>query len=160
MSSRHGKFGFLDVLGHYSAAEADRIPAVAERAPVGIIETEESATGSCSAAVAPKRTRADHAMVPAAAAAPAATIIKPEFDERAAKMFPVESSGPVTSGMDPVDAPATNQLLEHHGVKRGTLSMSQYAASAASSWSSTSAKLLRCVKDVPDASARRLQLNP
>ena len=36
-----------------SAAEADRIPAVAERAPVGIIETEESATGSCSAAVAP-----------------------------------------------------------------------------------------------------------
>ena len=50
--------------------------------------------------------------------------------------------------------------VEHHGVKRGTLSMSQYAASAASSWSSTSAKLLRCVKDVPDASARRLQLNP
>ena len=34
------------------------------------------------------------------------------------------------------------QPVEHHGVERGTLSMSQYAASAASSWSSTSTKLL------------------
>ena len=40
-------------------------------------------------------------------------------------------------------------------VERGTLSMPRRAAYAASCCSSTSGKLLRSVKDVPDASARR-----
>ena len=45
--------------------------------------------------------------------------------------------------------------VEHHGVERGTLSMPRRAAYAASCCSSTSRKLLRSVKDVADASARR-----